>query len=216
LGYTLSSKGIKPQYNKLVALLALDEPKNKKQLQSFLGFVNFYRQLWYHRSYVILPLAELTSEKAKLNWGPTQKEAFQWIRNTIARQVQLKYPNFSKPFDIYTDASDNQLGAVISQNRWPVAFYSCKLNRAQQNYTTMEKELLSVVETAQQYRHILLGATCRFFCDHKNLGFNNIKSERIRRWRSTLEELVYTFTYHPGKDNTIADMLRCPPNNMKR
>jgi Integrase zinc binding domain len=71
----------------------------------------------------------------------------------------------------------------------------------------MEKELLSVVETSQEYCHILLGNKCKFFCDHKNLGFHNIKSERICRWRSTLEEFDYTFEYHPGKDNTIADML---------
>ena len=71
----------------------------------------------------------------------------------------------------------------------------------------MEKELLSVVETLQQYRHILLGNKCRLFCDHKNLGFHNFKSERVKRWRSTLEEFDYTFEYCPGKENTIADML---------
>jgi RNase H-like domain found in reverse transcriptase len=109
--------------------------------------------LWYHCSHVISPLAQLTSEKAKWAWGPKHKEAFQWIRNTIACQVLLKYPDFSKPFNIYADASDYQLGAVISQDGWPVAFYSRKLNRA------------------QQYCHILLGATCQFFCDHKTSGF---------------------------------------------
>jgi transposase InsO family protein len=71
----------------------------------------------------------------------------------------------------------------------------------------MEKELLSIVETSQQYRHILLGSHCNFFCDHKNLGFNNFKSERVRRWYATLEEFDYSFIYCPGKTNIIADML---------
>ena len=71
----------------------------------------------------------------------------------------------------------------------------------------MEKELLSIVETSQQYRHILLGSHCNFYCDHKNLGFNNFKLERVRRWHATLEEFEYTFTYCPGKKNVIADML---------
>jgi hypothetical protein len=192
LGYTLSSKGIKPQYKKIVAILSLAPPKDKKQLRSFLGFVNFYRQLWYHRSHIITPLAAITSNKSKWIWGHDQQKAFEWIRNTIARQVLLKYPDFTKPFDIFTDASDYQLGAVISQDGWPVAFYSRKLNSAQRNYTTMEKELLSVIETSQHYRHILLGSTCRFFCDHKNLGFHHFKSDRVKRWRSTLEEFDYT------------------------
>jgi hypothetical protein len=71
----------------------------------------------------------------------------------------------------------------------------------------MEKELLSNVETAQHYRHILLGGHCTFHCDHKNLGFQNFKSERVRRWCATLEEFQYSFVYCPGKDNCIADML---------
>ena len=125
----------------------------------------------------------------------------------IACQVLLKYPDFTKPFDVYTDASDSQLGAVISQNSWPIAFYSRKLNSAQRNYTTMEKELLSIIETSQQYRHILLSNHCNFYCDHKNLGFDNFKSERVRRWRAILEEFDYSFNYCPGKENTIADML---------
>jgi hypothetical protein len=136
-----------------------------------------------------------------------QQQAFQCIRYTIARQVLLKYPDFTKPFDIFTNASDYQLGAVISQEGWQIAFYSRKLNNAQRNYTTIEKELLSVIETSQHYRHLILGGTCRFFCNHKNLGFHHFKSEQVKRWRSLLEEFDYTFENHPGKDNTIADML---------
>ena len=90
LGYTLSSKGIKPQNQKILAVLALAEPNNKRQLRSFLGFINFYRQLWYHRSHIISPLTAITSEKAKWTWGPDQKQAFKDIRNTIARQFLLR------------------------------------------------------------------------------------------------------------------------------
>jgi RNase H-like domain found in reverse transcriptase len=75
----------------------------------------------------------------------------------------------------------------------------------------MEKELLSIVKTSQQYRHILLGSHCNFFCDQKNLGFNNFKSERVRCWYATLEEFDYSFTYCPSKTNIIADMLSCYP-----
>jgi hypothetical protein len=65
LGYTLTSKGIKPQKQKIMSILAKAEPNSKRQLRSFLGFVNFYRQLWYHRSLIITPLAAITSDKAK-------------------------------------------------------------------------------------------------------------------------------------------------------
>jgi RNase H-like domain found in reverse transcriptase len=71
----------------------------------------------------------------------------------------------------------------------------------------MEKELLSIVETADQHRNILLGFECRFYSDHRNLSFEKFSSERVRRWRLLLDEYKYTFKYFPGKDNVIADML---------
>jgi hypothetical protein len=66
----------------------------------------------------------------------------------------LTFPDFSKPFHIYTDASDKQLGAVITQDEKPIAFYIRKLNNAQQRYTTGEQELLSIVQTVREFRNI--------------------------------------------------------------
>ena len=122
-------------------------------------------------------------------------------------QMLLRYPDFKLPFDVYTDACDYQLGGVITQNENPVAFYSRKPNSAQQNYTTMDKELLSTVETAVYHRNILLGFKINSHSDHKKLSFENFKLERVRRWRLILEEYDYTFTYTPGKDNFTADMI---------
>ena len=107
---------------------------------------------------------EITSEKSKWVWDSTQQRAFVEIRNTIACQVLLKCHDFSTPFDVYTDALDYQLGAVNNQNNWLIFVYSRKLNSAQRNYTTMEKELLSIIETSQQYRHVILGNRCTFYC----------------------------------------------------
>jgi len=75
----------------------------------------------------------------------------------VCTETLLNYPDWSKPFDIHTDASDYQLGAVLSQDGKPIAFYSRKLNKAQRNNTTTEKELLSIVETVKEFRNILFG-----------------------------------------------------------
>jgi RNase H-like domain found in reverse transcriptase len=78
----------------------------------------------------------------------------------------------TSPF--YTDASHDQIGGIISQDGYPIAFYSRKLTKSQQNYTSkMEKKQLSIVETDEQQRNILLGFECRFYSDHKNLLFVN-------------------------------------------
>ena len=72
----------------------------------------------------------------------------------MTKETILTYLNFNEVFEIYTDASDRQLGAVISQNGKPIAFYSRKLSGAQRNYTTTEQELLSIVETLKEFRNI--------------------------------------------------------------
>ena len=82
------------------------------------------------------------------------------------------YPDFNATFEIHTDASKLQLGAVISQKGKPIAFYSRKMNRAQQNYTTTEKELFSIVETLKEFRNILLGHHITVYTDHKNITYN--------------------------------------------
>ena len=75
----------------------------------------------------------------------------------IGREVLLAYPDFNAPFEIYTDASKLQIGAVMSQKGKPIAFYSLKMNSAQKNYTTTEKEIFSIVATLKEFRNILSG-----------------------------------------------------------
>ena len=89
----------------------------------------------------------------------------------IGSEVLLGYPDFNAPFEIHTDASKLQLGTVISQKGKPIAFYSRKMNSAQQNYTTTEKELLSIVETLKGFHNILLGHQITVYTDHKNLTY---------------------------------------------
>ena len=122
--------------------MKIGEPKNRKQLRSFIGVVNYYRDMWLRRSHILAPLASLTSDKVKWEWGPKQSAAFAMAKRVIAREAMLAYPDFNKPFTIHTDASHYQLGGVISQDGKPIAFYSRKLNDAQTRYTTTERELL--------------------------------------------------------------------------
>ena len=79
------------------------------------------------------------------------------MKKIVVHDVTLAYPNFEKQFEIYMDASLQQLGALIMQDNHPIVFYSHKLNNAQHNYTTMERKLLSIVECFKEFRGILLG-----------------------------------------------------------
>jgi hypothetical protein len=101
----------------------------------------------------------LTSQTGKktLTWTAACQSSFEQVKALLAQEAFLQFPDHNKPFHIYTDASDFQLGSVILQDGKPIAFFSRKLNAAQRNYTTGEKEILSIVETLKEYRTMLLG-----------------------------------------------------------
>jgi hypothetical protein len=136
----------------------------------------------------------------------------------VRNGILLSYPDFNKPdsFHLYTDASDHQLGAVITQDKKPAAFYSRKFNTAQKKYTTTERELLPAIETCKEYKNILLGYYYPIivFTDHKNNTFNGLKLHAsdciLRTCRLLLlEEYGVTYEYFPGYKNlnTIAEAL---------
>jgi len=129
------------------------------------------------------------------------------MKRIISRETLLAYPDFTKPFIIHTDASHSQLGAVISQDNKPIAFYSRKLNPAQTRYTTTERELLSIVETLKEFRNILLGQQIKVYTDHKNLTYVNFNVERVMRWRLIIEEYSPELIYLKGEHNIVADAL---------
>ena len=153
------------------------------------------------------PLTALTSKTVKLKWEEVQQRAFDNMRKLVAREVILSYPDFSKEFEIHTDASKLQLGAVISQDGKPIAFYSRKLNPAQTRYTTTESKLLSIVETLKEFRNILLGQQIVVYTDHDNLTYKNFNSYRVMRWRLFIEEYSPDLRYIKGEKNIVADAL---------
>ncbi|GAX23113.1 hypothetical protein FisN_UnNu094 [Fistulifera solaris] len=211
LGFWLTRDGITPVRKKIDAILNMDRPKSQKDVRRFIGMINFYRDMWRHRSTILAPLTELTkkSEKAKFLWEPRHEHAFKAIKDLLSRDVALAYPDFKEKFTIYTDASKTQLGAVIMQKGKPIAFYSRKLTPAQQKYTTTERELLSIVETLREYRSILLGYEIDVWTDHKNLTFEThpSSSDRIHRWLLYIEEFGPTLHYIKGEANVVADAL---------
>ena len=127
----------------------------------------------------------------------------------LGREVLLAYPDFNALFEIYTDSSKLQIAAIISQKGKPIAFYLQKMNSAQQNYTTTEKELLSIVATLKEFRDILLGHHITVYTDHKNLTDNVFNTERVIRWRLIINEFGPELKYIKGEKNVFANALSC-------
>jgi hypothetical protein len=153
--------------------------------------VNFYRDMWKGCSHVLVPLTELESKKKPFQWKEGQQKSFELIKKIMSRETLLSFPDFSKIFHIYADASDYQLGSVIMQGG--------------HNYTTGEQELLSIVETLKEFKNILLGQRIIVHADHNNLLYKNISTERLSGWRMLVEEYHVEFVLIKGIDNVVAD-----------
>ena len=110
----------------------------------------------------------------------------------------LAYPDFLRPFEIHTNTSNYQLGAVISQNKNPIVFYSHKLNTAQTRYITTEKEIIAIIKTLKEFKNILLGQDIKVYTDHKNRTYKTHNSARVMRWSLTIEEFGPELIYIPG------------------
>jgi hypothetical protein len=159
-----------PQPKKVQAILMLNTPNNVKELRHLLGMVQYYRDMWARCSEMLAPLTDLVGEcgetkttrmnntkKKPWRWDRIHQQAFDNVEAAIAKETVLAYPDFLKPFEIYTDASSSQLGAVITQDNRPIAFFSRKLSEMQQKYSVTEIELLAVVKSLKEFKGMLWG-----------------------------------------------------------
>ena len=212
LGFLFTQTGPKPWPKKIEAILKLAPPTNRTEVRAFCGAITFYRDMFPKRAHILAPITRLQSKDVPFEWTQECQEAFDTIKAVISQEIQFLYPDPNKPFEIYTDASNKQLGSIIKQEDKAVAFYTRKLSPTQANYSTIEKELLSIVETFKEFRSFLQGARITVYTDHANLihAVENTNA-RILRWRLILEDFAPTFKHIQGSSNIEADGLSRAP-----
>jgi hypothetical protein len=141
-------------------------------LKNYDVFLVWYNDMWAKRSEMLAPFTDLVGEcgetkatkkngtkKKPWRWESIHQQAFNNVKATIAKEVVLAYPDSTKPFKIYTDASTTQLGAVITQGNRPIAFFSRKLSKAQSKYSVTKIKLQAIFETLKEFQGMLWGQT---------------------------------------------------------
>ncbi len=181
LGCWLTPQGLKPLKKKIYAKPYMDCPCNATELRMLISCVNYYRDMWPSHAHILSLLRGSSSlkNKAPVKWTDKIQKAFDKMHLLIAANALAAYPNYNKRFDIYTDASDFQLGTCIIQEGRPVAYFSHKLMKSQQNYITTEKGMLSIVATLKEFWSMLLGVDIYVFMDHKHLIFDTLKMQCV-------------------------------------
>jgi len=178
LGYILSPTGLSMDPAKVQTIQDWPEPRKVKDVQSFLGFANFYRRFIHEYSDIVVPLTRLTRKDLKWNFSDACRDAFNKLKTAFQSAPVLTHWIPDTPITVETDASDYAIAAILSITLsngeiHPVAFHSRTLSAPELNYDTHDKELLAIFEAFQKWRHYLegSGSPVDVVTDHKNLEY---------------------------------------------
>ncbi|XP_062614536.1 uncharacterized protein LOC134276295 [Saccostrea cucullata] len=216
LGHIVGGGTIRPDPRKLKAMEDFPLPLTKKELRSFLGLTGYYRQYIGNYADITVPLTDLLrkSQPADLKWMEREVQSFKKLKEALMTAPVLVNPNFNLPFVLQTDASNNAIGAVLSQQLpdgdHPVAYLSKKLLPREKNYSTIEKELLAIVWAIGSFSYYLEGRKFYVETDHNPLTWLHRlknKNQRLLRWALALQSYTFEVRYKRGSKNTNADGL---------
>uniref|UniRef100_A0A8C6VUD0 Gypsy retrotransposon integrase-like protein 1 n=1 Tax=Nothobranchius furzeri TaxID=105023 RepID=A0A8C6VUD0_NOTFU len=220
LGFVVSSQGFSVDPQKVQAVAQWPILTSLKQLQSFLGFSNFYRRFIRGFSSIAAPLTALTrlsDQTRPFRLTPEATQAFHTLVHRVTTAPILVYPDPTRPFVVEVDASEVGAGAVLSQRGpdskiHPCAYFSCKFSPTQSNYGVGDRELLAIKWALEEWRQWLLGTSDPFtiWTEHQNLiHIQNARqlNPRQARWALFFESLHFDLAYHPGSKNLKADTL---------
>jgi len=221
-GFLVGNGSIALDPEKLRAIRDWEPPKEsgapgRTKVREFLGFCNFYRQAIGHYSQMAIPLTNLTAPTREWKWGRAETTAWQLLKTAILAAPVLMAYDEDLPVICHTDACDEALAGAVEHRLpngeiRPIGFYSKKLNPAERNYSVHDKELLAIVKTFKDFRHILQGSKdpVIVYSDHKALEYFAQKHElnqRQARWMEFLSDFRYEIRHVKGKDNGAADAL---------
>ena len=198
---------------KIKLVVNLPPPTNVKKDRQFLGHASFYRCFIKDFSKLARPMCSLLAKDAKFKWDENCQNWFEELKRLLTSTPIVRKPNWELLFEVMCDASDQAMGAILRQrDEWKlyVIYYASKtLNEAQKNYTTIEKELLTIVFVLDKFKAYLVGAPIVIFTNHSALKYlvNKNSKARLIRWILLLQEFNLEIRDKTCVENVVADYL---------
>ena len=216
LGHIVSEDGIAADPEKVEAVQSWKNPKNVKDIRSFLGMCSYYRRFIKGFSTIAKPLTKLTEKNVEFEWGDEQQQAWEILKQKLVESPILAYPDPECEFILDTDASGYGIGAVLSQvqggKERVVAYGSRTLTKAERSYCVTRRELLAVVFFIKYFQHYLYGKHFKVRTDHgplvwyRNLKLELFDSQRVR-WEAILSRFDFNIVHRAGLRHANADAL---------
>jgi hypothetical protein len=209
LGYVVSAEGIKMDPSKIEAIISWPVPKSLHDIRSFHGLASFYRRFIRSFSSIIAPITECL-KGGKFQWNEEAQKSFELIKKKVTEAPVLVLPDFSKLFEVDCDASGVGIGAVLSQEGKPIAFFSEKLNESRRKYSTYDKEFYAIIHALDHWSHYLLPNEFLLHSDHEALKYLNSQQKlnsRHASWGEFLQPYSFSIKHKSGKLNQVADAL---------
>ncbi|KAG7301819.1 hypothetical protein JYU34_013203, partial [Plutella xylostella] len=225
LGYVINKFGIKKSLDKVKAIQEAQPPTSLKELQSFLGLVNYYRSFVKNASGILSPLYDLLKKGTKWSWTAECQHAFDRIKNILSSDSVLAHFNPKAKLILTVDAGPKGLGAILSQVgpdgvEQPISYASRTLNAAERNYSQIQKEATAIVFGVRRYHQYLYARSEPFVLrtDHKPLlaifgshkGVPEVSANRLQRYSLFLSSYNYVIEYVRSAENTADFLSRAP------
>ncbi|KAJ0442677.1 putative nucleotidyltransferase, Ribonuclease H [Helianthus annuus] len=215
LGHVINSAGVQVEQEKISAIQSWPIPTSVKEVRGFLGLTGYYRRFVRNYGLIARPLTALTKKDGFI-WSTEALNAFQQLKQALMSTPVLRLPDFTKDFTMECDASSDGVGAILSQEDHPVAYFSKGFSPSNRFKSAYDRELLALVLAVQKWNHYLLGRHFFIRTDHYTLKF--LLEQRItttEQQRLLLKLMPYDFsiTHRAGKENKGADALSRRPHS---
>ncbi len=190
LGHIIGTDGLKTDPENIGKIINCPVPTDITRVRKFIGLCNYYKKFIKDLSKLLKPLRQLLKKDVKFSWWPKEQEIFEKLKKILTEASVLLFPNFDKPFVLYTDALLKDLGAVLEQedengNLRPVAYANRSLILAEKNYHTTDLECLAIIWSVKHFHKYLINKLFKIFTDHstlKSLQKISELTERRARW----------------------------------
>ena len=215
LGFIISPKGVECDPANTEKVANFCEPRNRKDVRSFLGLTSYYRKFIRNYAFIAKPLYHLTKDDTEFSWGEAQQIAFEALRSALISPPVLAFPDFEKEFMVTTDASGYGIGCVLKQvdenkRERVIAYASRVLSEIEQRYSVTERECLALKYATQVFRPYLYGTRFKVITDHKSLvHLKTMKNGngRMQRFNMHLMDFDFDIEFKEGKRNVDADTM---------